>query len=196
MMDTISYLWRYYKVPISLLLFLFVIFFSILSNYQSKTDDIWSAYLINANISDKEIEYLQDKLDGVLKDEQNKEVDLFFDTSINFSVAETNQESFDQMARFTTLVAGKEIDFIITDTATASHYGFLDGFLNLENWLLTEEINVDEELVYRLETNKEEVIPIGIRLPNDLVALIPKNSSQTPLSLLFMNVLVDHYSLR
>src|SRR5699024_6442805 len=100
-------------------------------------DTVWSAFYLNSPMTDAESQKLvEDFQKNYLSDENHQYI---FDANIAFSINQPTQADHDQMAKFTALVAAKELDFMIADRTTIEHYVSLGGFHDLDVFLSIEE---------------------------------------------------------
>lgn len=135
--EKLQYIWAYYKpVIFGIIAGIFVIIFIVQQVERSRYDNVFNLGIVNSADFGKE-EETQDKLRDMLgiKDKY-KEVTI--DTSYNFS--ETVEDTDPNVVmKFTTVVAAKELDCLITSEQVIDHYGKQDFFMDLSKIFTPEE---------------------------------------------------------
>jgi len=143
----IGHIWEYYKIHILGTIggILFTVF--VVHSVMTNPDTAWSAFYLNSPMTDAESQMLvEDFQKNYLSDENHQYI---FDTNLAFSINQPTQADHEQMAKFTALVAAKELDFMIADRTTIEHYVSLGGFHDLDVFLsIDEKEKWNEHLVY------------------------------------------------
>lgn len=184
----VEHIWEYYKVPLfGLLAILFIIWALDIPSLLTKPAATWNVYEVNSTSSSEQVEQRLEDYQG-LQAGQGIAFEVFFDDSITFSLRDPGLTGFDQMAKFTALIAAKEIDILIGDFAVVEHYGSRGGFVDLAE-LIHEGTLAEwkENLVY-LEDASGGKKALAIRLPlaEEKLAAIPLHSENKEISVDFL----------
>ncbi|UJF15691.1 hypothetical protein LZ578_00310 [Jeotgalibaca sp. MA1X17-3] len=191
--------WDYYKIHvISIIGFIIMILLLDFPALLTKPETKWNGTLINSPIKQEEADgWMKDFKENYLKD-FNENHEYRFDTSISFSTSEEVYTDYDQMGKFTALIAGHEIDFVISDKETIQHYAELGGFIDLKKMLDEEDIeNWKAEFIY-FKNNEKEMSAFGVDLTefflinktkasdSPVIGAIPINSERKEMTVEFL----------
>ncbi|MDE1549328.1 hypothetical protein [Jeotgalibaca caeni] len=157
--NRLAHIWENYKgFIVGSVLAISMLWMLDIPSLFDQPDTRWNVYDINSHLSDQEAETLiSDFKKAVEPAIQGNSTELHLETNLSFSLEESDLSSLDQMARFTALIAGKEIDAIVSDRDVISHYGALDGFADLEEVLSNEEYKTwEQQLVFMEDKEGEE----------------------------------------
>lgn len=134
-----------------------IIFMIDFPSLMAKPETIWSAYYVNSELTSGEAQVMVGNFRKEYLKDDNEYHEYIFDTNINFSVEEAGVRDLDHMAKFTSLIAAKALDFVISDEHTISHYVSLGGFVDLTT--IFDEKDLDKlkgDLVYMTGKDGEE----------------------------------------
>lgn len=196
--ESVKHFWDYYKIHVmSIILFIFLIFLLDFPSLINKPETKWSGLFINSTINQEEADsWMTDFKSNYLND-SNENHEYKLDTTISFSLKEEDYTDYDQMGKFTALIAGHEVDLVISNKETIQHYAQLDGFIDL-NDLLKDKIDLIDSNILYLKNSKNEDIAFGIDLTNffstdnldesnqRVIAAIPINSERKKITAEFL----------
>ncbi|MBU5593930.1 hypothetical protein KQI76_02030 [Amphibacillus sp. MSJ-3] len=195
----VEHIWEYYKLHILAVIGGIILTVMVIHSVVEKPDVIWNAFYINNLMTDAESQMLmKDFQKNFLGDENHY---YSFDTNLTFSINQPAYGDHEQMAKFTMLIAAKEIDFLVADDITIEHYVSLGGFHDLNVFLSNEEKQKwDENLVYLEGADGIERI-YGLNITdiitsfqsefteNEFIASIPINSENEEITRQFIDYL-------
>lgn len=134
--NTVAYYWEYYKVPMIGVVILVVLLFLLdIPSLLNKPETKWNGYFIKSGMQQAQADQWMDDFQKNFMQDLDEKHEYRLDTSLTFAVEEDSIQGFDQMSKFTALIAGHEIDFVVAEEDTIRHYAELGGFVDLEELL-------------------------------------------------------------
>lgn len=135
--------WYYYKGIWGTLISLLVILILLLSEYfLIDHREKYSVFIVNSSFNTEQIKRIENFF--VENELIENEINLYIDTGLNFEVSQDNPIDFDQMGRFTTMVASGEMNVLIAPKDIIQHYVKLNGFQDLSNFSFVRTEKLDE----------------------------------------------------
>lgn len=162
--DRLWYIWTYYKIYFIGLLVVLAIAHAVAGAlYQNSFEDVFYCMYLN-NQSDPPLDTapLESGFSAYLGlgDKQRITTESAF---ISYDEA-ANEYSYASMAKISALVASKELDAIIADTASLQHYSALGGMLDLKTHLPADVLTLvqDHLLTFPGEDGQERAYGISL----------------------------------
>lgn len=146
----IEHIWEYYKVlVIGIIGGIILLLMLDIPSLIAKPETIWGSYYVNSTLTSDEAQNIVEDFQKDFLQDKDEKHEYIFDTNLTFSIEQTAAGDFDQMAKFTALIAAKELDFIIAEEPILEHYASLGGFIQLD-FLLSEEEKEkwEEDFIY------------------------------------------------
>jgi len=177
--DKIWYIWEYYKIPILAVIFLIFFLATLLPSVLNQKEPEFTCYIINNPIYDERTDTLKDGFSAYAGlDTAKKEWEL--DTTMVLNTDESTGIGYEFFIKITAVIASKGLDVIIGDEAVTNYYSSLSGYLDLEEALPAEILDlVNDRLYYAAdEFGEEKAYAIDI---SDSAVLKNIGISQEPL---------------
>ncbi|MCI8951566.1 MAG: hypothetical protein HFG49_16340 [Lachnospiraceae bacterium] len=163
--NRIWYIWEYYKPHMLAVAGIFLVIYLIVNVIYRSTFETRLSYAVvnNTSMEPADLEsfdqHFKDYMNYGKKDVISSEASLFMhhgDTA--------NQLEYATMAKFSALVASKDLDLMITDQLNIDHYMTLDAFIDLKQ-LLPDELwqRIEDSVYYGVNSNGQQV-PCAIDL--------------------------------
>lgn len=179
---------------ISGIILLFVYLLDPISLVESKQTKL-QVYIANSSLSaDQANQVINDFKEDYLND-QTDQYGYLIDSNIFLSINEPTPVELIDAGRFTSHIAGKELDLFIAQKEIIEYYYELDGFENLESFIQNKSLNLNEE---KIVGNEEDMYAVKINelLPyyeshEEVWAAIPKTSERKEIAISFINYILE-----
>lgn len=155
--EKLNYFWDYYKWQTfaAVALFLFVI--SLIYQFATRKDTVFTAVMMNGNLLTNGTEYLQEFADDTGIDLSKNEI--IFDTSVqtydNQFMADLSYASLQKLTVYT---AAGDLDAMVTDTDSIQKYANSSVFYDVRDILTQEQIARYEPYFYYVDQKTVEEI--------------------------------------
>lgn len=134
--DKLWYIWEYYKLHIAAVIVIIIFAASIGTTiYNNRFDNALYIMVLNDKSGG---ESHTDDLSNSLADylDLGKNEQVMIDNSLFVSYGDnTSEMGYASLAKITALIATKDLDVMIADTASMDHFGALGAYANLKNEL-------------------------------------------------------------
>lgn len=167
--SNLVYLWEYYRVVLFVIGAILLLFIYVLGNYfVTLSTTYWNVVSLNTMVTSESSAWFE-----AYFEENDESYEINLDNQLNFSVDESDMMGMNNMAKFTALIAAKDIDLVVGDLETVEHYGVQGGFIDLSEWVapeFTADLVETDGQVFAIE------LPAGMTTTENTVAAIPGNS--------------------
>jgi len=163
--EKLQHLWTYYALKTVVILLCLIMLFSIVlaSCENRQINVIVGGVMVNVDISDAGEHYLKDGYKAFVGSESEKDRVSLSYMSLGSAETTVNSDNYYALQSVLALVAGKDLDYLITDEEAFLTLLKQDIYADLRNVYTEEELEtMGEAVVYYQEQGSSKKIPVAI----------------------------------
>ncbi|MFR1833933.1 MAG: hypothetical protein ACLSX5_12350 [Lachnospiraceae bacterium] len=163
--DKLWYIWEYYKIHmvIGCVILFFLYAIGTIFYQKSFTTQLYCVVMNDRSVSGADYEKLAADFKTRMGYGEKDKVEM--DTSLYISFGEnTSQMDYASLAKVTAIIASKDLDVMIADSAAIDHYAVNGGFFNLEETLPADLWELVKDDVYMAKDEAGNFFPAAINL--------------------------------
>lgn len=165
--EKLDHIWTYYKLHFLVITIAVVMLAALISMLvESSKKPVISALFCNVNVSETGTSYIKEDFLKEMQAKKSEQVEIY---SIYFGETVTELTAKENYAKITSgvsMVAGKEIDYMLVDKVALQTYSKQQMFMDLREFLTDEELAQWKDDLFCCELGREQDVPVALDVSN------------------------------